>query len=151
MRRKNISSNSNLLCLIIFLFFLAGIVPARGEGKIAVTPITTLSKIPSREITATYRDSEGYMWYAVKGMLCRDDGYDVISFPMPENSEATEICQDSQGRLMIATNAGCFVFSKDTYKVTPFDPARLGSTETNMLRITSDGSIWISTKGKLSK
>ena len=88
MRRKNISSNSNLLCLIIFLFFLAGIVPARGDGKIAVTPITTLSKIPSREITATYRDSEGDMWYAVKGMLCRDDGYDVISFPMPENSEA---------------------------------------------------------------
>lgn len=151
MLRNHRFSTGFLIGLIIMLCVVAAPSAAMPQGRITMTPLSTLPKIPSREVTFTMRDSEGYMWYGCNGIVGRDDGYNVVAFPIDGASHINEMAEDSAGRIWIGADNGCHIIDKTDYTVKKLDDGKIGDSEVSIVRATSDGSVWLSTKGELHR
>lgn len=150
MTKNNLKSVCLIQILLPICLALVSFI-ADAQGRITMSPLSTLPKIPSREVEVAMRDSEGYMWYGCNGIVGRDDGYNVFGFPLQDADKVYEIAEDQSGRIWIGTDKGCFIIDKATYEVKKFDDVRIGDAEVNLVRATSDGSMWLSTKGKLQR
>jgi len=122
-------------------------MPANAHGRITMSPLSTLPKIPSREVTFAIRDKEGYMWYGCNGAAGRDDGYNVIVFPFEGVTRVNEIAEDQTGKIWFATDNGCHVIDKTTYRIEIINENHIKNSDVNLVRTTTDGSTWISTRG----
>lgn len=136
---------------LFLLFILTMSQNASGAGRISVFPVRTISQFPSRDVQFSFSDSEGFLWYGFDGYLSRDDGYNIVTFPLDGVERVNRISETLGGNILVATDNGCFMLDKKVYKVVPFDSQKFGNTNVNYVGSTSDGSIWIGKKGVLSR
>lgn len=133
----------------LILAFVIGLQTVSG-GRITTATLPTMPLLPSRETTVSFRDKEGYMWYGVKGILCRDDGYEILTYPLEGVESIRDIREDKRRNLWLATDNGCFIFNLDSREIREFEPEKYSGNEVPMINFTKDGTIWISKRGVLS-
>lgn len=111
------------------IFLLLSIVIWSASLAVAQTavPMPNRSKLPSAHIRVLFQDSEGYMWYGMKGAgLCRDDGYGLVEFradfrhpDITMDMNIMGIVEDGRGRLWIGTKRGLYILDKKDYTIHP--------------------------------
>ncbi len=148
------------ITLFTLLFALALHVSATIAGtprnSVTITRVPLIDQLPSRCILTIYQDREGEMWYGTEDGLCRDNGHGVkIYYPVkvpgvsPDNNKITCVTADGLGHIWFGTTKGAFILDKSTQKITPVTEPDITSSEIVTLDSTSDGSVWLSTDGKL--
>ena len=122
--------------------------------------LTTADGLPNENVTAIFKDRDGFMWFGTQGGLCRFDGQQFKIYrsefgkknSLPENW-ITAINQDAEGNLWVGTNQQgmCIIdlktdsikgYSKDDAVSFPF-----AGTTTKDFFFDSKGRKWIATFG----
>lgn len=124
-----------------------------------VRNLPSSDQLPTKELLCIFQDSEGYMWYGTAGGgLCRDDGYTVkifrSDFKNPgvlENNSVTCIAEDCEGKIWFGTKRGAYILSKEDYEIRAVADETIKGWNITTLKATSDGMIWISANGRLSR
>lgn len=145
-----LSRNILKICFSILICLLIA-SSLRATGIVSVSQIPTTSQLPERGLTRIYRDKDGYMWYGTTNGLCRDDGYHISIFHPGNANSINDIVEDSQSRILVATDKGAWTVDKNNYTITAFDPERISQRPVNSIYVTSDGDIWVSLYGKLCR
>ena len=135
-------------CLLAFAGGEAYSLPA---PQITVATLPNAPEISSGEMGSTLHDSAGYIWYGAQGTICRDDGYEIITFPVPGADYINDITEDQHHRLWIASDDGVFTLDPDTYEVKPFEAGKYSHRDVSQVKVTSDGSVWITARGTLQR
>lgn len=142
-----VNLHTKLLIFALLLFF-CNVMPISADLKLATSEITN----PPKDLKYTYGDSEGYIWYGTYRGLFRDDNFSLKYFPIDnEESIVNMIDEDNPGNIYLATNNGAWILSKQNYSFKPLDTTRLGGKNITFVDITSDGSVWVGQKGRLSR
>src|SRR5688572_22764590 len=118
----------------VLLFMLMQAYPASPQ-EIFFNKVLPPERKTFKHVSGIVQDSQGYMWFATKSGLFRDDGYQMTSYnnnPDDSNSIKTDaleaICIDKSGILWIATlGQGLVRFDPGTaifryYRHDPKDP-----------------------------
>ncbi len=129
-------------------------------------PVTRSKKLSSKNISALFQDSEGFIWI---GTL--DGGLNVFDppsetytnyLPAPDypgsisSGRITSIAEGIDGDLWIGTQTGLNVFDPVEEKFTSFmhdqdEPQSIISDAINVLRIDGSGNLWIGTPEGLDR
>lgn len=136
---------------LLVVLLLAVYIPTIVGQDMNVIYLPTISQLPERDITAIYRDKDGFLWYATSHGICRDDGYNINVVRFDDETDVSEINGDRNGNIWLATNRGAYILDHETYRLRQFDPERLGNRDVNLIRFTDDGSAWLSQHGKLRR
>lgn len=126
--------------------------------NVAISNIPTLNQLPVNAIHRVFQDSDGYMWYGTVNGLCRDDGYHVQVFRsdihtpgLLDNNLIECIAEDKEGKIWFGTDKGAYILDKKDYTVFPLDVSRLKDQFIYQIKLTSDGTMWVSVQGELLK
>lgn len=139
-----------LAATVMAVLLICGTAMA-DAGMTTISPIHTLSQFPSHNITASFRDSDGYLWYGTDGMVCRDDGYNIMKLHIDNAGEIVAITETKDRKIWVSAAKGCYTIDNKSLTVKPFDPTRFGNSEITPVHQSRDGSIWISRKGSMSR
>lgn len=96
--------------------------------------------LPSNHVKCLYQDSEGFVWIGTNNGLARYDGTTVISYSgnLQEYSFLYEVIEDSEGRLLLATDKGLVILDKVTGRA----EAMVDGIAVSSLSKAPDGTIW---------
>ncbi len=136
--------------LFLILSLLLSQISVKAD-PISVRELPLLNQLPERGILSSFRDSEGYLWYATANGLCRDDGYDITVFHADADNYINGISEDTGNRIWLSTRKGASYIDKKNYRVVELDSINLGDVPVKNVFTTSDGSIWVNTLGSLRR
>lgn len=126
--------------------------------SISIRTIPNIQQLPVSAIHRLYQDSEGYMWYGTVEGLCRDDGYQIITFHSCSqsgkpntNDPITSIQESPSGDIWFGTDNGCFILHKSGYYVTMVDHELCKNIRSEVLGTDTEDNIYVSIPGKLLK
>ena len=96
--------------------------------------------LPSNHVKCLYQDSEGFVWIGTNNGLARYDGTNVISYSgyIQEYSFLYEVIEDTDGRLLLATDKGLVILDKVTGRA----EAMVDGIAVSSLSKDPDGNIW---------
>ncbi len=110
-------------------------------------------------IVCIFQDNQGFLWFGTYGGLYRYDGHNFKEF-LPSsadtnsliNSHVRSICQDSTGKLFIATVEGLCIYNPETEEFrrfvhNPNDTNSLINNTIYKLFLDKSGTIWVGTWG----
>ena len=121
--------------------------------------LTPAEGLPTEQVLRIFEDSRGFLWFGTSDGLARYDSHEFRVFrPDPKdphslgNGNVSDIREDAQGNLWIATQGGLDCWRRDTEQFAHFrhetnNPASLSSDKTWCLWLDPDGSLWVGTSG----
>lgn len=138
--------------IVLLFFILSGIEVNSQSYKLKEIPINNdlESKLRTK---LPYIDSDGFLWYVIRGGIVKEYGITRIVYPMksPNNSNynSTEIYKTKNNQLWVATNIGTYCLDLKTGK--SFWIQRLDKENNNFIEFSSflegsDGTIWMGTR-----
>ncbi len=138
---------------VIVLMLTVAVHPA---VTVTSTRIPSLEKLPVSAVHRIFQDKEGYMWYGTVDGLCWDDGYEVRVFRSDmntpnlfTNNTIQSIAEDKNGKIWLGTDCGVYQLDKSTCRIVPVDSARLSRLYVPNIWSVNDGSVWLTSYGKL--
>lgn len=142
-------------CLVALVILLQTCVMAQ---TITLRQIPQQDELPVKAIHRIFQDSEGYMWFGTFNGLCRYDGYHIKVFRsdfrhpgLLKSNYITYIAEDHAHNLWFGTLKGAYILDKKTYAIFPVRLPTGTDPSVFTLNVTNDGSVWVSTSGKLLK
>ncbi len=150
---KNIKDNIRLFFLFACMVFVSANVSAQ---QFTITSVSSSERLPVSGVNCLMQDDEGYMWYGTNDAgLCRDDGYQVVSFgynaapDIMHNSDVLCILDGGDQRIWFGTREGLYILDKRTYTISKT------IDEVDHLRIVrlakaSDNSIWVIASARIA-
>ena len=121
--------------------------------------LTPADGLPTEQVLRIFEDSRGFLWFGTSDGLARYDSHEFRVFrPDPKdphslgNGNVSDIREDAQGNLWIATQGGLDCWQRNTEQFSHFrhetnHPASLSSDKTWCLWLDPDGSLWVGTAG----
>ncbi|MCD4723586.1 MAG: histidine kinase [Bacteroidales bacterium] len=140
------------ICFIIFL--ISCLISVKAQFPFSIH-YTVNDGLPSSEILDISQDCDGHIWFATTYGLCRFDGYEFKSFPVPEIPDQSFIliCKGSQDKLWFLTYTGylCYLHERQLYNYQLNDSIRslAGGVFLHSVRVDTLDRIWF--KGKAPK
>ena len=127
------------------------------SGQYKIRQITTKDGLLTPGVKSTYKDSEGFIWFAFSNGMARYDGYTVRRFEdfLPDSCAitpyrfCTSFLEDSRGNFWIGTlKNGLVRFDRRTekftyYHVDPYGQAGLKYNTVYSLMEDSDRNLWL--------
>lgn len=137
------------MCILIGAVAMASPIHIKTIPNIGQLPVTAVHRI--------YEDSRGYMWYGTVEGLCRDDGYNIITFRphsrfgyLDTNNPVTSIAESPVGDIWFGTDDGCYVLHREGYYITPIDNGHFqNGIRTEVVGVGSNGNMYVGIPGKL--
>ena len=152
---RKYSNHITLWYVLIFLLISNITIPAIAQ-KISIHDISTINQLPVNAIHRIFQDHEGYIWYGTVDGLCRDDGYNVCVFRSDmytpgiiDDNLILCINEDNNNKIWFGTEKGAYFLDKKDYVIHRLDEKRLKNAYIDRIDRTSDGTMWITTRGKL--
>jgi ligand-binding sensor domain-containing protein len=121
--------------------------------------LTPEAGLPTEQVLRIFEDSRGFLWFGTSDGLARYDSHEFRVFrPDPKdshslgNSSVSDIQEDAQGNLWIATLGGLDLWRRDTeqfshFRHNPTNAASLSDDGIQCLLLDTDGSLWVGTSG----
>lgn len=152
--KKN--SNHIISWYVLLFLLISNITVPTTAQKISIHDISTINQLPVNAIHRIFQDHEGYIWYGTVDGLCRDDGYSVCVFRSDmytpgiiNNNLILCINEDNNNKIWFGTEKGAYFLDKKDYVIHRVDEKRLKNAYIDRLERTSDGTMWIATRGKI--
>ena len=136
--------------LCVALLDMAALLASPYDPGLSFKSLTKKDGLPHMSVMAIERDSEGYMWFATRGGLCRYDGVEFVVFNesnsnIPDNY-VTRLLSDRDGSLWVGTINGLSRMDISTGRMRRFE--QLHGAVRSMTR-DQNGRIWISNANSL--
>lgn len=129
-----------LMSISVFVLLASFVCAGRAiPADVTFDPVDS-KLLPSNHVKCLYQDSEGFVWIGTNNGLARYDGTDVISYSscLQEYSFLYEVIEDSDGRLLLATDKGLVILDKVTGRA----EAMVDGIAVSSLSKDPDGNIW---------
>ena len=140
-----------LLCVTGLVQPAAALDPAKAITQYVHTVWRTDDGLPQNSVTAILETTDGYLWVGTQSGLARFDGvrftvFDHTNTPVLKDDFITELAEDRQGTLWIATlNNGIASFRDGAFTHMDAVGVRAGWS----VAVDSDDSLWIGGYGGL--
>ncbi|VUD41939.1 Chemotaxis protein CheA [Thalassocella blandensis] len=145
----------------IFCIAFTVAVQCQANAPSANSRFTLLSSddgLATGAVKAVYQDSVGYMWFGGQDGLARFDGYEYEHFTHRagdaqsiSHNDISDIIEDTQQRLWVATDSGLDLFDRDKNSFTNY---ALPDSEEVLVRnmvVDQRGLMWLGTPNGLVK
>lgn len=129
-----------LMSISVFVLLASFVCAGRAiPADMTFDPVDS-KLLPSNHVKCLYQDSEGFVWIGTNNGLARYDGTNVISYSgyLQEYSFLYEVIEDSDGRLLLATDKGLVILDKMTGRA----EAMVDGIAVSSLSKDPDGNIW---------
>ena len=147
---------ASIILSVLAATSLFGAPLSKHDSEITISRVPLLDRFPSKCIISIFQDEEGEVWFGTEDGLCRDNGHSIkVYYPVSipgvsiDDNTVTMVTSDGNGRIWFGTSNGAFILDKRTQKITSVEDRRIISADITCLRHTSDGSVWLGTKGML--
>lgn len=147
-----------LFFFLVSLFSVAGAMGA-AEDYLHFRRISPEDGLPAEQVLCSFQDSRGFLWFGTSDGLVRYDSHEFRVFrPDPKdphslgNGNVSDIEEDAQGNLWIATQGGLDLWHRDTerfshFRYDPANPNSLSEDRISSILLDPDGSLWVGTWG----
>ncbi len=72
--------------------------------------ISTAQGLSNRRVHNIAKDSDGYIWFAVRYGIDRYDGKNIVSYEIPDDHSVMGVASDNSGRLLAYTKRGLYCY-----------------------------------------
>ena len=156
MNSRNQRIGNSITTALLFWFAVFG-CHTSGSDYLHFRRLSPENGLPGEQVNTIFQDSRGFIWIGTSDGLVRFDSHDFRVFrPNPAdpysllNGYVSDIKEDRDGNLWIATLAGLAKWNRKTDQFSHYQQAStnsnsLSSNQIRCLLIDQDGSIWIGT------
>jgi len=109
--------------------------------------------LPSGDVLSLMQDSEGFLWYATLGGICRDDGRQIDVFrsdgehPDLLGSNKVSCLAESGHHIVIGTFHGAYLLNKNDYSVTRIQ--KVDDKRVDDVLVTRQGRVFLTANRKI--
>lgn len=139
--------------IYLFLYLFTVVAPIQIKGQdFRVNPLKINENLPSLTVNRTYQDSNGFIWFATQGGLCRYDGNQLLNInPEALLGEAAisnniRALTEMDHILLVGTEKGLCKIDKATCRIEKIACPQLLGQYVNAILIDNKRRIWLGTR-----